>query len=365
MLNLNKSIQYSKEINTTKQEKIERSVIMDKKNRGSLLSGIGFAVLIALPSWFLGKQFPVIGGPVFAILLGLILGVFYTNEKLMPGISFTAKKILQYSIVLLGFSMNLYNILEVGKNSLVIIVSTISAALITAYVVSKFLKIPQKTSILIGVGSSICGGSAIAATAPAIAAESEDVAKSISTIFFFNVIAALIFPSIGKFLGMTDYGFGMFAGTAVNDTSSVVAAATTWSVLAGNNTALEMATIVKLTRTLAIIPITFVLALYTAKKEKTKDTSKDFSLMKIFPWFIVYFLIAAIINTIFSLDPSISANLVNLGKFMITMAMAAIGFNTNIKSLIQGGIKPILLGLICWIAVTATSLLAQSLLNIW
>nr|WP_300002845.1 YeiH family protein [Tissierella sp.] len=338
---------------------------MNGHNKKSLISGIVFAILIAFPSWFLGRQFPVIGGPVFAIIIGLILGIFYSNDKLVPGISFTAKKILQYSIVLLGFSMNLYNILEVGKNSLLIIVSTISAALITAYLVSKFLKIPQKTAILIGVGSSICGGSAIAATAPAINAESEDVAKAISTIFFFNVIAALIFPSIGKFLGMTDYGFGMFAGTAVNDTSSVVAAATTWSVMAGNNTALEMATIVKLTRTLAIIPITFVLALYTAKKEKSKDQSKDFSLMKIFPWFIVYFLIAAIINTIFSLDPSISSSLVTLGKFMITMAMAAIGFNTDVKSLIQGGIKPILLGLLCWIAVALTSLAAQTLLGIW
>lgn len=337
---------------------------MDKKNIKDLIMGIGFAILLALPAWFLGKQFPIIGGPVIAIILGLVLGTFFSNEKLTPGIAFTAKKILQYSIVLLGFSMNLYNIIEVGQSSLVIIISTISAALITAYIVSKFLKIPKKTAILIGVGSSICGGSAIAATAPAIGAENEDVAKSISTIFLFNVIAALIFPSIGAFLGMTDYGFGMFAGTAVNDTSSVVAAATTWSLLAGNNTALEMATIVKLTRTLAIIPITFVLALYTAKKEKEEGASKDFSLAKIFPWFIIYFLIAAIINTVFSLDPLIAGNLVILGKFMITMAMAAIGFNTDIKALIRGGIKPILLGLLCWIAVAGTSLGVQSLLNI-
>lgn len=338
---------------------------MEKSSKSSLFLGIGFAILIAIPSWFLGKAFPIIGGPVLAILFGLALGSFYTNDKLTPGIAFTGKKILQYSIVLLGFNMNLYNILEVGKNSLVIIVSTISAALITAYLVSKILKIPEKTAILIGVGSSICGGSAIAAAAPAIAAESEDVAKSISTIFFFNVIAALIFPSIGKFLGMTDYGFGMFAGTAVNDTSSVVAAATTWSVMAGNNVALEMATIVKLTRTLAIIPITFVLALYTARKEKEKGAANDFSLAKIFPWFIVYFLLAAVINTIFKLDPLIANNLVKLGKFMITMAMAAIGFNTDIRSLIRGGIKPILLGFICWMAVTGTSLLAQTILGIW
>ena len=337
---------------------------MKEEGKGSLVLGVGFAILLSIPAWLLGNMLPVVGGPVFAILLGLVLGIFYKNDKLLPGIRFTAKKILQYSIVLLGFGMNLYNIIEVGQSSLIIIMSTISVSLITAYVVSKLLKIPKDTAILIGVGSSICGGSAIAATAPAIGAEYEDVAKSISTIFFFNVIAALISPTIGQLLGMTDYGFGMFAGTAVNDTSSVVAAATTWSVLVGNNTALEMATIVKLTRTLAIIPITFILAIYTAKKEKKENASGSFSLVKIFPWFIVYFLIAAIINTIFSINPDVSKGLVTAGKFMITMAMAAIGFNTDIKSLIKGGVKPILLGFSCWIAISLTSLGIQYMLNI-
>lgn len=335
---------------------------MEKNSKNNLVLGVLFAILLAVPSWFLGKKIPVIGGPVFAILLGLILGTFYKNEKLKPGVSFTAKKVLQYSIVLLGFDMNLYNIIKVGQNSLLIILTTISAALITAFFFSKILNIESKTATLIGVGSSICGGSAIAATAPAIRAESEDVAKAISTIFLFNVIAALIFPSLGKLLNMTDYGFGIWAGTAINDTSSVVAAATTWSIMAGNDAALQMATIVKLTRTLAIIPITFFLAIYTSKKEKG---SGDFSIAKIFPWFIVFFLIAAVINTVLSLDIVIAKGLVKVGKFMITMAMAAIGFNTDIKSLIKGGIKPILLGLICWIAVAFSSLGVQHLLGIW
>ena len=335
---------------------------MEKNNKSNLILGILFAILIAFPAWQLGKVVPVIGGPVFAIIFGLVLGIFYKNEKLTPGVGFTAKKILQYSIVLLGFDMNLYNIIEVGQNSLLIILTTISAALITAFFFSKILNIDSKPATLIGVGSSICGGSAIAATAPAIRAEGEDVAKAISTIFLFNVIAALIFPSLGKLLNMTDYGFGVWAGTAINDTSSVVAAATTWSVMAGNDAALQMATIVKLTRTLAIIPITFVLAIYTSKNEKG---SGDFSIAKIFPWFIVFFLIAAVINTVFSLDPAIAKMLVKAGKFMITMAMAAIGFNTDIKSLIKGGMKPILLGLICRIAVAFSSLGVQHLLGIW
>lgn len=337
---------------------------MIKNGKKSLVQGIIFACIIAFPAWHLGQIFPVVGGPVLAILFGLVVGTFYTNNNLTPGIAFTAKKILQYSIILLGFDMNLYNIIRVGQDSLLIIITTISSALITAFFVTKLLHIPSKTGTLIGVGSSICGGSAIAATAPAIAAESEDVAKAISTIFFFNVIAALIFPSLGRILNMSDYGFGVWAGTAINDTSSVVAAATTWSVIAGNDSALQLATIVKLTRTLAIIPITFFLAIYTSKKEKNKG-SGDFSLKKIFPWFILFFLMAALINTVFSLDPQISKSLVRVGKFMITMAMAAIGFNTNVRSLIKGGIKPILLGLLCWIAVALSSLAAQSFLGIW
>lgn len=327
--------------------------------------GILFAMLIAFVAWQLGQKFPIIGGPVFAILLGLIIGIFYKNEILTPGITFTGKKVLQYSIVLLGFDMNLNNIIKVGQESLIIILTTISVALITAYFVGKLLKIEPKTGVLVGVGSSICGGSAIAATAPAIRAENEDVAKAISTIFFFNVIAALTFPSLGRLIKMSDYGFGIWAGTAINDTSSVVAAATTWSMLAGNDAALEMATIVKLTRTLAIIPITFILALYTSKADKDQDNSQGFSIGKIFPWFVVYFLLAAVVNTVFPLKREVAKGFVKLGKFMITMAMAAIGFNTDIKTLVKGGIKPILLGLICWVSIALSSLGIQVLLNIW
>ena len=201
------------------------------------------------------------------------------------------------------------------------------------------MHIPSKTAILIGVGSSICGGSAIAATAPVIDADDEDVAKSISTIFLFNVLAAFLFPAAGMALGMSDQGFGMWAGTAVNDTSSVVAAATTWSSAVGNDTALTLATIVKLTRTLAIIPITFILALYRSRKEKEKSKG-NFRLSKIFPWFILFFLLAAVISTVTGMPAAVSKPIVSFGKFLITMAMAAIGLNTNLVSLIKNGGKP-------------------------
>ena len=326
--------------------------------------GLLLCLIIALPAWWLGKLFPVIGGPVFAILFGMILAFAPKRENFASGITFTSKKILQYAIVLLGFDMNLFHILAVGQQSLLIILSTISTSLIVAFLISKALKVPSKTAVLVGVGSSICGGSAIAATAPVIGAEDEDIAKSISTIFLFNVIAAFIFPALGHLMVMTDQGFGMWAGTAVNDTSSVVAAATSWSSAAGNDTALTLATIVKLTRTLAIIPITFILAIYRSKKEKNQAGS-SFQISKIFPWFVLFFLLAAVISTVLNLPAAVSKPVVGLGKFMITMAMAAIGLNTNIVHLIKNGGKPILLGLCCWIAVAGVSIVIQQVLQLW
>ena len=250
--------------------------------------GLVVCLAIAIPSWFLGKLFPIIGGPVIAILAGMLVALFWTpNDTFKSGVTFTSKKILQYAVILLGFGLNLSVILETGKQSLPIIICTIAASLLIAYVLHKVMHIDSNISTLIGVGSSICGGSAVAATAPVIEADDEEVAQAISVIFFFNVIAALIFPVMGRFLGFdttSGEAFGIFAGTAVNDTSSVTATASTWDSMwnLGSQT-LDKAVTVKLTRTLAIIPITLVLALIQAKKKKTEDkTGNSFSLKSVF-----------------------------------------------------------------------------------
>lgn len=279
-----------------------------------------------------------------------------------PGIQFTAKKILQYSIILLGFGMNLFEILAVGSQSLLIILSTIGTALITAYILSRIMNIERDIATLVGVGSSICGGSAIAAAAPVIKASDKDIAQSISVIFLFNVVAAFLFPALGDMLGFTDTGFGMWAGTAINDTSSVVAAGQTWASAHGSDTALNYATIVKLTRTLAIIPICLGLAYITSK---TKNTAADVKITSIFPMFILYFVIAAIFNTLAGESLPVLAQLPSIGKFMIAMAMAAIGLNTNLVSLVKSGGKPILLGLVCWIFIALVSIGMQHVLGIW
>lgn len=330
--------------------------------------GLLLCLIIAIPSWFLGKQFEVIGGPVFAILIGMVITVFIKDKgNLQAGITFTSKKILQYAVILLGFGLNLTTIAKVGAQSLPIIVATITTSLVISFALCKIMKIPSKISILVGVGSSICGGSAIAATAPVIDAEDEEVAQAISVIFLFNVIAALIFPTLGKLLEFTNEGFAIFAGTAINDTSSVTAAATAWEGMTGAKNVLDNATIVKLTRTLAIIPITLVLAFVRAKKEKSSGNSV--SLKKIFPFFILWFVGASIVTTVstsvFKVNVEFFDIFKTLSKFFIVMAMSAIGLNTNIVKLIKSGGKPIFMGLCCWIGITFVSLYMQHLLHIW
>lgn len=322
--------------------------------------GILVSVIIAVPSYFLGQEFKIIGGAVFAILIGMIVSLFKTPTVLEAGIRFTSKKILQYSIILIGFGLDMKAVLEVGRQSILVMICTISASLLTAYFIGKILKLKGNTRILIGVGTSICGGSAIAATAPIIEADDQDIAYSISTIFLFNIIAVFIFPALGRYLGLSDMGFGMWAGTAINDTSSVVAAGYTFSNAAG-----DYATIVKLTRTLMIIPITLFLAFYRIKKDNVQNNRSNYKFSSIFPWFVIGFLLTSIINTVGILPALITELLNNAGKFGIIIAMAAIGLNTNLKKLIVNGIRPIILGLSCWAVITGVSLIVQSLIGIF
>ena len=351
-----------------------------KKNGAGLL----LCLCIAIPAWLLGQAVPVVGGPVFSILIGMVLTLFWKNKtKVQPGIGFTSKKVLQYAVILLGFGLNLSEIAKVGAQSLPIIVSTIGTSLIVSFVLCKAMKVPSNISTLVGVGSSICGGSAIAATAPVIGADDEEIAQAISVIFLFNVIAALTFPTLGGMLGLSNEGFGLFAGTAVNDTSSVTAAAAAWDGMHPGSNALDQATIVKLTRTLAIIPITLVLGIWVARRESRDPIALEaqgrsvvkpagklggFSLRRALPVFILLFLAASVITTIAvsaGIDAAVFEPLKTLSKFFIVMAMAAIGTNTNLVTLVKTGMKPILLGLCCWIGISLVSLSMQSFLGIW
>lgn len=275
--------------------------------------GVLFCLIIAIPATLLGKQIEVVGGPVFAILFGMVLALVFPKnrrEQLAAGVTYTSKKVLQYAVILLGFGMNLSQILSKGAQSLPIIVATISTSLVIAFVLCRVMNVPGKIATLVGVGSSICGGSAIAATAPVIDADDREIAQAISVIFLFNVIAALVFPTLGGMLGLTDEGFGLFAGTAINDTSSVTAAASAWDSMHPGASVLESATVLQL-------------------------------------------------------PASITAPIKELSKFFIVMAMAAIGFNTDIVELVKKGGKPIALGFCCWIGIACMSLGMQHVLGIW
>ena len=332
--------------------------------------GVLFCLIIAIPATLLGKQVEVVGGPVFAILFGMVLALVFPKnrrEQLAAGVTYTSKKVLQYAVILLGFGMNLSQILSKGAQSLPIIVATISTSLVIAFVLCRVMNVPGKIATLVGVGSSICGGSAIAATAPVIDADDHEIAQAISVIFLFNVIAALVFPTLGGMLGLTNEDFGLFAGTAINDTSSVTAAASAWDSMHPGANVLESATVVKLTRTLAIIPITLVLAcwqMHLARKAGG-DAKSTFSLKRAFPTFVLFFVLASVITTVFQLPVSITAPIKELSKFFIVMAMAAIGFNTDIVELVKKGGKPIALGFCCWIGIACMSLGMQHVLGIW
>lgn len=341
--------------------------------------GIAVCIIIAAIATLLSGlsvgnfSLEVIGAPVFSIIFGMIVTLifptFASSDNMKHGVKFTSKKILQWAVIILGFSLNLGTILSVGSKSLPVIISTISTSLIVAFIMMKVLKMDGKVSCLIGVGSSICGGSAVAATAPVIDADDKEVAQAISVIFLFNVIAALVFPTFGHMIGLGSEGFAIFAGTAVNDTSSVTACASTAESIYGVEGILSAAVTVKLTRTLAIIPITLVLAIYrTMQAKKTGGEGSTFSIKSIFPFFILYFIAAAVITTIVgTMDGAFATFYMGtfvkamkwLAKFFIAMAMCGIGLNTNIVELIKKGGKPIAMGFACWVMITLVSILVQ------
>ena len=320
--------------------------------------GILFTFMIAFAANWLGKLFPIVGGSVFGIMIGIIINNSIGKPKSAElGITFTSKKVLQWAIIVLGAGLSLTQVWKTGLSSFSVMILTLLSAFITAYAFGKLLKVPSNLKALIGVGTAICGGSAIAAVSPIIEADDMEIAYAVSTIFLFNVLAILIFPPLGHILGFSDNAFGLWAGTAINDTSSVVAAGYAFSNAAG-----AYATIVKLTRTTMIIPISLIFSLIVAykKKREAKDHSTvNYSFKKIFPWFILWFLVASLLNTL-GVFPTESIPFINsIGKFMIVMALSAIGLNSDFKKMLKTGIKPLILGLIVWFSVILVSLVVQ------
>lgn len=350
----------------------------------SLLPGLLACTAIAAVATVFGRLVPVIGAPVFGIVIGVILGVVQRKRSLdiplQPGIAFTSRTVLQLSIVVLGTGLSLTQIAHTGVSSLPVLLGTLSLALFVAWGAGHLLKIDGDLRTLIGVGTGICGASAIAATTAVIGAAEADVAYAISTIFAFNVIAVLTYPTIGHLLGMSQHAFGLWSGTAINDTSSVIAAAYTYSLAAGN-----FGVVVKLTRTLMIIPISIFLAFKTRRRDAAfvgtaelaltameqlenpdaetileQPVRRRLRISHLVPWFLIGFLLAACLNSFGGVPHAAHSPLSTLSLFLITMALSAIGLSTRPLQLRNAGLRPLLLGAILWATVGVSSLLLQA-----
>ena len=318
------------------------------------LPGLLLVAAIAAIALLLGHAMPLVGGAVCGIVLGIVVrNTRPPSAAFAPGIRFASRQVLQASIIALGFGLSLGQVAHTGLSSLAVTLCTMAAAGLAAWLVGRALRVHDDLKLLIGVGTAICGGSAIAAVVPIIKANEHDTAFAISTIFLFNLVAVLLFPWLGHLMGLSDLGFGLWAGTAINDTSSVVAAGYTYSHAAG-----DFATIVKLTRATLIIPICLVLSIVVGLREK-RSGGADFSLARIFPWFILWFLVASAVRSM-GLVPAVALPWIHqLAEVLIVMALTAIGLSADLRRMAASGVRPIMLGLATWAAVAVTSLGVQ------
>ena len=331
-----------------------------------LIPGVALSVGVAALACFIEGLLPIhlIGSAVIAMFIGMTLNYFLRNTKIFSsGLKFTSKKILKFAIILLGLSLNINTILNVGKMSLTVMVFTLLTCFGGGYFIGKALGLNWKLSNLISAGTGICGGSAIAAIAPTIDADDNDVAYAMSATFLFDMAMILLFPLMGRALGMTDQAFGIWAGTAVNDTSSVVATGYAFSEGAG-----DFATMVKLTRTLSIIPTVITFAFIQlrlkrkealAKSENGSELKANFKLSKIFPWFILGFLAMSIIASVFTIPSATISETKSASKFLMVSALAAIGLNTSFSSMKKSGIRPMLHGFIISALVVIVALAVE------
>lgn len=328
---------------------------------GSRVPGLSVAFAVAAVATLLGRLVPLVGGPVSAIAIGTLLAaVRRPGTRLRPGVVTASGTVLQLSVVLLGCQLSLRQIARVGTESLPVLFGTLATCLTAAFLLGRRLRTSGHLTTLIGVGTGICGASAIAAVTPVIGAAGTDVAYAVSTIFVYNIVAVLAFPLVGHLLGLSQHAFGLFAGTAVNDTSSVVAAATAYGTDAAHQ-----AIVVKLSRTLLIIPICLTLAALGQRRARsaTLDARRAgrVRLRTLVPWFLVGFVLAATANTTGLIPSAAHPALSGTSAFLVTVALSAIGLSTDIPSLRRAGPRPLLLGGVLWAVVSGTSLATQLL----
>jgi uncharacterized integral membrane protein (TIGR00698 family) len=318
-----------------------------------ILPGLLVAAATALVATLLARVVPLVGAPVLAIVLGIVLRVAIPLPRsLNAGFAFAAKQVLQSAIIVSGFGLSLAAVVQTGWETLPVTIGTIAVALVLAPIAGRILKVDTVLEHLIGVGTAICGASAIAAVASVIEPLEADVALAIATIFFYNIVAVLTFPALGGLLHLTQSQFGVWAGTAINDTSSVVAAGYAFGPEAGQH-----ATIVKLTRATFILPIVAIVAIVHARAQRAGGVHVPWR--RVVPWFIGWFVVAACINTTGIVPDGWHPGITHMSTFLISIALAAIGVQTDVRRLARSGVRPLALGFVLWVAVAVVSLFLQ------
>lgn len=325
-------------------------------------AGILLTVILSYVAIFISGLIPgnLISAGVFSLLLGMIINPIISKYDIFSkGMSFVSKKILRLAIVLMGATLSFSQVFQVGKYSLFVMIFTLFTAFVGGYYLGKLFKMNWKLSGLISAGTGICGGSAIAAISPTIDADANDIAYAISATFIFDIVMVILFPIAGKYFGMSDLGYGLWTGTAVNDTSSVVAAGYAFSDAAGN-----FSLIVKLTRTLSIVPAVLVFSFINEKlklknNKETKIKTEKLDLKKIFPWFIMMFLVMVGIKSTGIISDVASIKISTISKFFMIMSLGAIGLKTNFKEVSKSGFLPMLHGFIISALVVVVSFVVQ------
>ena len=344
------------------------------KKMVNILPGFVISLLIAGVAIFIEDILPIhlIGASVIALFIGVTINAFWRSERLDAGLKFTSKKILKLAIILLGASLSVSTILNVGKISLSVMFFTLLTCFGGGYFIGKALKLDWKLSNLISAGTGICGGSAIAAIAPVIDAEDSQIAYAMSATFLFDMVMIVIFPMMGHWLGLSDMAYGLWAGTAVNDTSSVVAAGYAFSEAAG-----DFATMVKLTRTLSIIPTVVIFSLINIHvKKKTsltanvknagngEKTTAQVNFLTLFPWFILGFIGLSIINSLDLIPTVVSTSAKEISQFLMVAALASIGLKTSFKDMKKAGILPMIHGFIISALVVIVAITVECFMGI-
>ena len=327
------------------------------KDRLLFILGVAICFAVAALSVLVEKLIPgeLLGASIIALFMGTIINSFFHPAWMKPALKFASKKILKAAIVLLGASLSIRTIMSVGQMTFFVMIFTFAMCFGGGYFIRKLFGLNWKLSNLISAGTGICGGSAVAAIAPVIDADDKDIAFAMSSTFLFDMVMIALYPLMGKALGMTDIAYGIWAGTSVNDTASVVASGYAFSEAAG-----DFATMVKLTRTIAIIPTVLVFAwigIRMKKKEmQATGDGKKVNMMKIIPWFIGGFLLLAVLNSIGCIPVAVAAGIKSTSKFLMVTALAAIGLNTSLLDFKKAGLKPMFYGITIDTLVTLTAL---------